>query len=74
MVIDTLKIQPVQQDVASVLAMMDATYMKDSYNSLSIEGYKITEGLLEPVRSGQWNPEKDKEDKERKNALAARGW
>ena len=73
-VIDTLQIQPVQQDAASVLAMMDATYVKDSYNSLSIEGYKITEGLLERVRSGNWDPEKNEEDKERRNALAARGY
>ena len=70
----SLKVKPIQQDVASVLAMMDATYVKDSYNSLSIEGYKITEGLLERVRSGNWDPEKDEEDKERKNALAARGY
>ena len=70
----SLKVKPIQQDAASVLAMMDATYVKDSYNSLSIEGYKITEGLLERVRSGNWDPKKDEEDKERKNALAARGY
>ena len=57
-----------------VLAMMDKTYVKDSYNSLSIEGYKITEGLLERVRRGDWDPEKDEEDQERRNALAARGY
>ena len=45
---------------------MDATYIKDSYNSLSIEGYKVTEELLERVRSGEWDPKKD--------ALAARGY
>ena len=38
-VLATLKVKPMQQDAASVLAMMDATYVKDSYNSLSIEGY-----------------------------------
>ena len=73
-VLATIKVKPMQQDADSVLAMMDATYVKDSYNSLSIEGYKITEGLLERVRSGNWDPEKDEEDKERKNALAARGY
>lgn len=73
-VLATLKVKPMQQDTASVISMMDATYVKDSYNSLSIEGYKITEGLLERVRSGNWDPEKDEEDKERKNALAARGY
>lgn len=74
LVLEIVKVKPVKQDAASVLAMMDATYVKDSYNSLSIEGYKITEELLERVRSGNWNPEKDEEDKERKDALAARGY
>ncbi len=73
-VLSLLKMKPMQQDAASVLAMMDATYVRDSFNSLSIEGYKITEELLERVRSGKWDPEKDKEDKERRNALAARGY
>ena len=67
-------IQPKPLDASSVLSMMDATYIKDSYNSLSIEGYKITESLLERVRSGNWDPKDDEEDKERKNALAARGY
>ena len=73
-VLEIVNIKPVQQDVASVMAMMDATYVKDSYNSLSIEGYKITEGLLERVKSGNWDPTKDEEDKGRKDALAARGY
>ena len=72
--IETAGLHPVAQDAESVLSMMDATYIKDSYNSLSIEGYKITEGLLEKVRSGNWDPKNDEEDKERKNALAARGY
>lgn len=72
--IETAGLHPVAQDAESILSMMDATYIKDSYNSLSIEGYKITEGLLEKVRSGNWDPKNDEEDKERKNALAARGY
>jgi len=73
-IMEIVKIKPAKQDAASVLSMMEATYVKDSYNSLSIEGYKITEGLLERVRSGNWNPDKEEEDKERKDALAARGY
>lgn len=73
-VLDTSQIRSRQQDVDSILAMMDATYVKDSYNSLSIEGYKITEGLLERVRSGNWDLKNDEQDKDRKNALAARGY
>ena len=73
-VLRELIVEPVRKEATEVLAMMDETYVKDSYNSLSIEGYKITEGLLERVRRGDWNPEKDEEDKERRNALAARGY
>ena len=72
--IEASGIHPVQQAPESILALMDATYIKDSYNSLSIEGYKITEGLLEKVRSGNWDPKNDEADNERKNALAARGY
>lgn len=57
-----------------VLADMDDNYARDSYHSLSIEGYRVTEGLIERVRSGEWNPKDDKQDADRKNALAARGY
>lgn len=72
--LESAGIKPARLDADSILAMMDATYIKDSYNSLSIEGYMITEGLLEKVRSRNWDPKNDEEDKERKNALAARGY
>ena len=61
-------------DANAILANMEANYAKDSYHSLSIEGYRVTEGLIEQVRSGNWNPEKNALDWERKNALAARGY
>lgn len=57
-----------------ILEGMDANYVRDSYHSLSIEGYRVTEGLIERVRSGEWNPKDDKLDADRKNALAARGY
>ena len=65
---------PSKINLADVLSNMDATYIKDSYNSLSIEGYKVTEELLERVRSGEWDPKKDVHDKEQKDAWAARGY
>ena len=67
-------IAPREVNLPEVLSNMDATYIKDSYNSLSIEGYKVTEDLLERVRSGEWDPKKDARDKEQKDALAARGY
>ena len=67
-------IAPREVNLPEILSNMDATYIKDSYNSLSIEGYKVTEELLERVRSGEWDPKKDARDKEQKDALAARGY
>ena len=63
-----------QQSVDVILAHMEENYIRDSYHSLSIEGYRVTEGLIERVRSGQWDPQDNQIDAERKNALAARGY
>ena len=60
------------KDKDSVLKSMEANYVKDAYHSLSIEGYRVTESLIERVRSGAWNPDTD--DSDRRNALAARGY
>jgi len=60
--------------VDAVLNMMEGNYVQDSYHSLSIEGYRVTEGLIDRVRSGEWNPENDNFDSDRRNALAARGY
>ena len=49
-------------------------YKQDAYNSLSIEGYRVSEDLIERVRSGQWAPDQHKGDKEQRDAMAARGY
>ncbi len=49
-------------------------YVTDAYNSLSIEGYRVSEALIERVKSGSWNPENNQEDKDHVAALAARGY
>lgn len=56
------------------LEAMDMHYVKDSYHSLSIEGYRVTEELLLHVREGKWNPKENELDADRRNALAARGY
>lgn len=53
---------------------IDEAYTSDAYNSLSIEGYQVTPALIERVASGNWDPEKIKQDKETESALAARGY
>ncbi len=59
---------------ASYLERIDEIYVNDAYNSLSIEGYKVSAELIEKVRSGNWDPETDKDDQNHRNALAARGY
>ena len=61
-------------NVEDYLKQVEDNYTEDAYHSLSIEGYRVTPGLIERVRSGNWNPDDNKEDKEQKNAMAARGY
>jgi hypothetical protein len=61
-------------DREGYMASVDDIYTSDAYHSLSIEGYHVTEELIERVRSGNWNPDQDEGDREHRNALAARGY
>jgi len=56
------------------LEMINELYVHDAYNSLSIEGYKVTPELIERVSRGGWSPETIVQDNEVKDALAARGY
>lgn len=60
--------------VEEYLRHVDDIYLTDAYHSLSIEGYRVSEELIERVRSGGWNPEANRKDKEYADALAARGY
>jgi Fic family protein len=53
---------------------MDEMYKSDAYHSLSIEGYRVTPGLIERVRAGAWNSRADEADRKNRDALAARGY
>jgi hypothetical protein len=61
-------------DSASYLKQVEAAYVSDAYNSLSIEGYRVSTELIERVRSGNWNPESEANDRNHRDALAARGY
>ena len=56
------------------LQAVDAVYVNDAYHSLSIEGYRVSRELIERVRSGAWNPDRNAGDRDIRNALAARGY
>jgi hypothetical protein len=60
-------------DAAAYLRQVEDVYAADAYNSLSIEGYRVSAELIERVRSGNWNPDNGA-DREHQDALAARGY
>ena len=62
------------EDTEAYLSQIDDSYASDAYNSLSIEGYKVSAELIERVREGNWNPDSIKADQDHQNALAARGY
>lgn len=61
-------------DVNSYMANVRETYVRDAYNSLSIEGYRVTEDLIRKVASGEWNPDLSRSDAQNRDAMAARGY
>jgi hypothetical protein len=65
---------PSHRTTDEYLKQVDEIYLTDAYHSLSIEGYRVSEVLIERVRSGGWDPETNRKDKEYADALAARGY
>jgi hypothetical protein len=61
-------------DIDGYMKAVEDIYVTDAYHSLSIEGYRVSPALIERVRTGEWNPDRDHDDREHRNALAARGY
>ncbi len=61
-------------DKGRYMKFVDDIYQSDAYHSLSIEGYSVTPELIDRVRHGGWNPEADAQDRQNRDALAARGY
>ena len=55
------------------LAQVEEIYNHDAFNSLSIEGYRVTPDLIERVRTGRFD-EQNELDKKQIDALAALGY
>jgi hypothetical protein len=62
------------KDKAAYLKQVDDLFVSDTYNSLSIEGYRVSAELIEHVRSGNWNPDSNESDRQNRDALAVRGY
>jgi Fic family protein len=74
-VIDRFPAAPgLPRSIRAYLKRVDDAYVTDAYHSLSIEGYRVTPELIERVRGGAWNPETNEEDRQQRNAMAARGY
>jgi hypothetical protein len=61
-------------DIKAYLKRVQEIYVTDAYHSLSIEGYRVSPELIERVRQGSWNPDRNEQDRDHRNALAARGY
>ena len=61
-------------DIDTFLGRVDDAFVSDAYHSLSIEGYRVGTSLLNRVRGGAWNPQANEQDREHRDALAARGY
>jgi hypothetical protein len=62
------------QDSTAYLKQVEEVYVTDAYHSLSIEGYRVNRELIERVRTGNWNPDTKEDDRNQRNAMAARGY
>ncbi len=74
-VIDSFPSSPGRpKNIDAYLKHVEEVYVTDAYHSLSIEGYRVSPALIDRVRGGNWNPDANKQDREHRNALAARGY
>jgi len=76
--IDIIKLFPkparTSRERKYLIKTLDNIYTQDAYHSLSIEGYQISEQLIEKIASGNWQPEENEEDNRHRNAMAAKGY
>jgi Fic/DOC family len=57
-----------------VIKIILERYKQDAYHSLSIEGYEVTEDLIQKIEQGNWSPEINPKDHEQIDAMAAKGY
>ena len=60
--------------VNDYLKQVQENYGSDAYHSLSIEGYRVSPELIEKVANGDWDPNQSVDDRQQKDAMAARGY
>ena len=74
-IIDNFPSPPaITHDIEKYMKNVEDAYITDAHNSLSIEGYHVSPELIDRARKGNWNPDNNINDRENRNALAARGY
>jgi len=68
------KDQGISKNKKSYFARLEKIYVHDAYHSLSIEGYEVTEQLIQQIADNKWDPDKSTDDKNQLNAMAAKGY
>ena len=71
---EVLRPNSVGDDLDKMLEKVDKIYVHDAYNSLSIEGYIVTEELIQKIADGSFDAEASEEDKKQEAAMAAKGY
>lgn len=64
----------VPKDQNAFMRDVDDIYVTDAYHSLSIERYRVTPELIEKVSSGNWDIKENEDDRQQRDAMAARGY
>ena len=64
----------VAKDAQKTLKVIKDLYKQDAYHSLSIEGYQVTDELIDKIAKGEWDPNSDETDRNLTDALAAKGY
>jgi hypothetical protein len=54
----------ISSDITKYLTSITETYVQHAYNSLSIEGYRVTENIVQKVREAKWHSEHNVTDRQ----------
>jgi hypothetical protein len=61
-------------NIDQIIRDIEARYVADAYHSLSIEGYRVTDELIQRVMQGDWSPLTNPQDQNIRDALATKGY
>lgn len=61
-------------NIDQIIRDIEARYVADAYHSLSIEGYRATDELIQKVMQGDWSPSTNPQDQNTRDTMAAKGY